>query len=128
MKVEMSTLTPLTSDQLVSKLTVLKTELFTIRQQKNLGTLKGKEISTARKNVARCLTALREKRLEEAIEKYKKARILPKDMRKKLTKKLRMKLTKNQARSQVWRVQCREMKYKKKYYSYSERTVEAAAQ
>lgn len=126
MKLEMSTFASQTSAQLVDKLTDLKTELFSIRQQKNLGTLKGNEIAMARKNVARCLTALRETRLIEAIEQYKDAKLLPKDMRAKLTKKLRSKLTRNQARSQTWAAQCREMRFKKKYYAYTEETIKAA--
>lgn len=110
----------LTIEDLLVKIKDLKTELLTLRQQKNLGTLKGNEIKHARKNVARAMTVLTEKRTDEAIEKYKDAKILPKDMRQRLTRSMRLKLTKKQENKKVWKVRVREMKYPKVYFSYVE--------
>lgn len=120
MKDVVATLKNMNVDALIESVKNHKSHLLTLRQQKTLGTLKGKEISETRKNIARALSVLTEKRIEEAVEKYKNAKHLPKDMRMKLTRSKRHELTRRESRKQVRRVRARQNKYRKIHFGYQE--------
>lgn len=120
MKDAIISLQALPIESLVESVKNHKSHLLTLRQQKTLGTLKGKEISQARKSIAQTLSVLTEKRIEEAVEKYKNAKHLPKDMRMKLTRSKRHELTRRQQRKQVRKVRARQNKFRKIYFGYQE--------
>ncbi|KAM0687321.1 60S ribosomal protein L35 [Conglomerata obtusa] len=110
----------LSIDALIESIKNQKSHLLTLRQQKTLGTLKGKEIGETRKNIARALTILTEKRTEEAVAKYKDAKFLPKDMRMKLTRSKRLALTRRQERKAVRKVRAKASTYRSVHFGYEE--------
>ncbi|KCZ77965.1 ribosomal protein L29 [Anncaliia algerae PRA109] len=119
MKILAEELRAKTIPELETFISELKSECLRLRQQKNSHTIRPKEIREARKNVARAMTIRTEKLYEEAWNKHKNDKVLPKELRPKLTRAKRLALTEKQ-------VNRRERHYggyrtqKKVYFSYSE--------
>ena len=83
------------SEELESMLDEFKTELATLRVAKTTGGPASKlsKISMTRKNVARIMTVINQKKREAARELYKGKKYLPKDLRAKKTRAMRRALT-----------------------------------
>jgi large subunit ribosomal protein L35e len=120
MKIEASEIREKSMADLETMIGDLKAAYLTARQQKRSGIVKGHEMRVAKKNVARALTVLTEKKYVEAVEKHKNDKYLPKDLRPKMTRAKRRALTKRQMGLKVHRVKKMERMYPKVYFSYSE--------
>ncbi|RVD93174.1 60s ribosomal l35 [Tubulinosema ratisbonensis] len=76
----------------------LKSEQLRLRQQKNSHSIKPHELKEARRNIARAMTVRTEKLYEQAWNKHKNDKVLPKELRPKLTRAKRLALTPKQQR------------------------------
>jgi len=109
----------LTEEQLLEKITLLESEYQKIRQQKHSHGAEPEEIRTARKNITRGKTVLQEKKLTRLVEEYKGKKFIPKELRPRLSKRLRMALTERQLKMKSRRQQIRSIKYPKVVYSFN---------
>jgi large subunit ribosomal protein L35e len=97
----------LNSEELKEKLGSLELELQGVLQSLHSRNEGREDKRVARKNIARCKAVIHEKRLEMLVEEYKGKKYMPKELRPKLNKSLRMRLTKEQMnrKSRFQRVQ-----------------------
>ncbi|RJE20694.1 60S ribosomal protein L35 [Aspergillus sclerotialis] len=86
-------------DDLTKQLDEVKTELNTLRVQKIAGgaSAKSQRIRDCRKSVARILTVINANQRSQLRLFYKNKKYLPLDLRPKLTREMRRRLTKNEA-------------------------------
>ena len=82
-------------NDLLKKLDELKTELYQLRVGKSSTSNASKlpKIKLVRKDIARVLTVINQKRKTALRKKYSKARLVPLDLRPKLTRSMRRELT-----------------------------------
>lgn len=106
-------------DQLKEQLESCRLEHQKLLQQRHSHTVEPDEIRTARKNVTRCVCVIREMELQSLVEEYKGKRFLPKQLRPKLNKALRMKLTDRQKNARVRRLRVHQAKYPMKVFSFN---------
>lgn len=102
-----SDLKGLSMDELRVKLTQLRKEYFTLRvakQESGRVPANTNRLSDVQKDIARVLTFIRKIQIEEVKNKYANSEYKPKMLRKKLTKKLRLALTKEQKEKKVAKV------------------------
>merc|ERR1719335_1007783 len=88
-----------TRKELLKEITDMKTELSQLRVAKVTGGAASKlaKIGTVRKNIARVLTVYTQKQREEARKEYAGKKYTPLDLRKKQTRAIRKRMTKEQA-------------------------------
>ncbi|KAF7682784.1 60S ribosomal protein L35-2 [Astathelohania contejeani] len=120
MRIERAEFEAQSIEELKTTIGDLKAEMLRLRQSKQAQTLQPEEMRDGRKNLARALSVLNLKERAEALEKYKNAKRIPKQLRKPCTKRERAKLTKKQLMHKVRSVRYREKKYPKQIFSYSE--------
>lgn len=120
MKARISELRKKSVEELEELIKSLKMELLHLRQQKNTQTLKPHEILSLRKEIARVMTVRTENLYAQEYIKHKDDRKLPKDLRPRLTKAKRMKLTQKQMNKTVHSVHKRRSAYPTVFFSYSE--------
>lgn len=109
-----------TVEELDILITDIKEELLRLRQQKNTQTLKPGEINVVRKSLARVMTARTEKIYAEEFEKHRNDKRLPKDLRRRTTKAMRLALTPKQLKKAVHSVHKRRRAYPAQFFSYAE--------
>lgn len=82
------------NDEIQKQLIELKTELAELRVAQSTGGPPAKvaKIKEVRKGIARCLTVYNQKRRAALQAKYEGKKYIPKDLKPKLTKKIRMRL------------------------------------
>jgi len=105
--------------QLTSELEAFRADYQRCIQQRHSQSIEPEEVRMARKNITRCTHILREKELIGLVEEYKGRRFIPKQLRPKLNRALRRKLTNKQANAKVRRVRIRESKYPPQIFSFS---------
>lgn len=106
-------------EQLESELPALESAYMSLRQERHSRSAERDDVRVAKKNVARCKTVMREKKLAALVEKYKGQENLPKELRPKLTKALRMKLTKTQMNRKTRSQRMHAMKYPQKVFAFN---------
>ncbi len=106
-------------EELKSELSNLEKTYLTMRQQQHSKDAEREDIREAKKNVARCKTVMREKKLRALVDQYKGEKVLPKFLRPKLTKALRMKLTFSQENRKTRSQSIHAKKYPRKIFSFS---------
>ena len=79
--------------------------------------MKVSKIKTVRKDIARTLTVLNTMKKDEAREAHKKSKYQPLDLRKKLTRRLRRRLTRAQLTKTTLRTQKRNENFPKRKYA-----------
>lgn len=98
-----------------------KMRLLQLRQALKQDSLKDvHKYKVTKKDVARCLHVMTEKKREEMEEKYKNAKVVPKDLRPKLTRARRPALPSRLANRRMTSVIRRATKFPTQYFSYSE--------
>lgn len=107
-------------EQLQEELVRLEQDYMAMRQQAHSHTVEREDVREAKKNVARCKTVMREKKLEALVEQYKGKTELPKHLRPRLTKALRMALTPAQKNRKTKSQKIHAKKYPMRIFSYSE--------
>lgn len=106
-------------EQLNSELETFRNEYQRCLQQRHSHTIEPDEIKTVRKNITRCTHVLREKELAALVEQFKGRPFVPKQLRPKLNRALRMQLTKKQASARVRRVRTHAAKYPAKLFCFN---------
>jgi len=106
-------------EALEKELNLLENDYMALRQQHHSKTAEREDLREAKKNVARCKTVLREKKLIELVEQYKGQKTLPKQLRPRLTKALRMKLTDAQKNRRTKSQRLHALKYPQKVFSFN---------
>merc|ERR1711911_40566 len=86
----------MSNEELEKQLSILESDYLAIRQHAHSKTAEREDVREAKKNVARCKTVLKEKKLIQLVEQYKGQKNLPKQLPPKLTKAKRMMLTEAQ--------------------------------
>lgn len=84
------------TEEIIQILTDAKASYMQVRQKKHSDQASIQEMKVARENVGRIQTVLHEKKTIELVEKAKACKKIPKELKPKLTRKLRRSLTKNQ--------------------------------
>jgi len=107
-------------DQLEQELTRLEHDHLAMRQQAHSNSAEREDVREAKKNVARCKTVMREKKLEMLVEEHKGKTVLPKHLRPRLTKALRMALRPEQKNRKTKSQRIHARKYPRRIFSYSE--------
>merc|ERR1719409_1362334 len=98
MKIAAHTIRSSSAAELISQLKDHKEELAQLRVAKATGGAASKlaKIKVVRHNIARILTVYNQKQKNEARDKFKGAKFVPKDIRPKLSRSLRKRMTKEQ--------------------------------
>eukprot|EP00922_Rhytidocystis_sp_ex-Travisia-forbesii_P007267 GHVS01010576.1.p1 GENE.GHVS01010576.1~~GHVS01010576.1.p1 ORF type:complete len:124 (+),score=22.76 GHVS01010576.1:71-442(+) len=93
--------------ELLKQLDEMKRELAQLRVSKAAGTGASKlgKICVVRKNIAKILTVYNQKKKMELREKYKNSKRVPKELRPKLTRKIRRALTPAQTNKKTIKMQ-----------------------
>ena len=106
-------------DDLLSAIESYKKELATLRVAQVTGGAPAKlaQIRVVRKNIARALTVLSQKKRQGLREKYANAKRLPTDLRVKKTRAMRRALTKAQAAKKTLRQQKKERAFPMRKYA-----------
>lgn len=105
-------------EQLQNELPKLEAEYMNLRQQKHSKTAEREYVREAKKNVARCKAVLREKKLLVLIEEHKNS-VLPKQLRPRFTKAMRMELSEKQANKVTKKQRIARMKYPQQIFSFN---------
>lgn len=106
-------------EQLQEQLEAFRVEHQQMLQRKHSQSVEPGEMRVARKNIARCTHILREKEMAGLVEEYRGKRFIPKELRPKLNRALRRKLTDKQKNARVRSVRIHAAKYPKKIFSLS---------
>lgn len=110
-----------TMEELREQLSFAELEYQRSLQEKHSRSIEPEDLRTARKNITRCKHIIQEKRLEKLVEEFKGKRFIPKELRPKLNKNLRMKLTdKQKGRNVTRRQQPNTSKPRVRIFSYKE--------
>lgn len=104
-----------TDEQLQTQLKDLKENLVSLRAKKD--TVRSGEIVRARKSIARILTIINLKARQQVRESITDPKTLPKDLRPKLTRALRRKLTASEAGAKTLRQQKKSAAFPKRQYA-----------
>ncbi len=119
-KVSAEDLRKLTYDQLLTELEAFNTMYMNARQEKISQSLDSTNTKILRKNIARCTQILHEKKMEAYINEFKGKKHIPKELRPKLNRALRRRLTKEQQKKRVRKVRLHAAKYPQKIFSFVE--------
>merc|ERR1712004_965100 len=108
-----------TSKELIAELEEQKAELAQLRVAQVTGGAASKlmKIKVVRKNIARVLTVYNMKQKTEAAAKYKGKKWVPKDLRPKMTVKLRRKLKPEQEKAMTAKEKVKKQNFPKRKYA-----------
>eukprot|EP00768_Dysnectes_brevis_P008342 gnl/Dysnectes_brevis/74_a92_16500.p2 GENE.gnl/Dysnectes_brevis/74_a92_16500~~gnl/Dysnectes_brevis/74_a92_16500.p2 ORF type:complete len:137 (+),score=26.30 gnl/Dysnectes_brevis/74_a92_16500:44-412(+) len=106
-------------EELVIKLNELRKELLRLRVSKVVSAVPAQlsQIKIVRKNIARALTVLTQRKRAEAVQQYKGKKYVPKNLRPRYTRAIRRQLTAKQAAQKSIRVIKREKNFPVRMYA-----------
>ncbi|KAJ5072219.1 hypothetical protein M0811_09599 [Anaeramoeba ignava] len=118
-KLKSTELRAMNKTQLTEKLDNLKTELWNLRVSKVASSSQSKltKIKTVRKDIARVLTVINQKRKTALFNQYKHDKYRPLDLRPKLTRAMRRRLTPKQAHKKTLKLQKRLRHFPKRKFA-----------
>lgn len=119
-KVEAAELRTLSDEELAAALKNCEEEYQRFLQQRYSHTAERADVTLARKNIARCKYVMKERQIKMAVEEFKGSKYLPKELRPKLNKALRMRLTRDQRNKKTLSQRIHKSKYPKKVFAFTE--------
>lgn len=119
-RVEAAELRTKNIEELKEQLALFQLEYQKTLQEKQSRSVEHDAIRTARKNIARCNHIIHEKQLEQAVEQFKGKKFIPVELRPKLNKALRMRLTDKQRNKLTYRASLTASKTRSKIFCYTE--------
>lgn len=118
-KLDASELRNLSDEELVGTLKNCEEEYQRFLQQRYSHTAEPEEVRMARKNIARCKYVIRERHLMTVVEEFRDKKYLPKQLRPKYNKALRMSLKPEQKTRLTYSQKIHKLKYPKKVFAFN---------